>query len=190
MIDFGAVPEGGMGGRHPTVFARGRECSPGGVVAKWRRSSAAAQVGRASSVAAGPNEHGGRPLQRTDLRPSTPTRATLGAAGPASPRRLLALVTVTGFAGCALLAAPALAAPPSVPRASAPAVSAPVVALASHKCGSCHAVPAAGSRRGGWVGASVNMHMRRVALSAEQWAKIREYLGADGAGAASASAGR
>lgn len=82
------------------------------------------------------------------------------------------------------------AAPVSRPAAARPVAIDPGAALASRKCGSCHAVPAARTRRGGWAGASLSMHRRRVALSQEQWATIQEYLGATGAGAASASAGR
>ncbi|BDG06618.1 hypothetical protein [Anaeromyxobacter oryzae] len=73
----------------------------------------------------------------------------------------------------------AAAAPAAVP---APARSA--VALAERKCGTCHAVPSARSRRSGWVGASVKMHERRVAMSREEWALIREYLGESSATAA------
>lgn len=87
------------------------------------------------------------------------------------------MALVAAAAGSSIARAGPEGAVPAPDDAPSPAA----VALVARKCSSCHTIPAAGGRSG-WARASVSMHVRRVAMSRQEWALVREYLGDDSIG--------
>jgi hypothetical protein len=132
----------------------------------------------------GGRDRGGAPESRKFLKEPVlhPEHATTAASRrPDSPpvaRREPARALRAAAAGAALAAAVLVGLPAKAASPRSGSASQTATAVAKARCVGCHEVPAPGSgRTRGWASASINMHVRRVALPASEWALVREYLG-------------